>query len=221
MSRNTTIVVSVVLFHIAVLWALQTGLLRRVAEVIVPAEILVEMMSPPAPAPKPQPTPQPQVRAKTPAPKPTPPTPTPAVTPQPAPAPLALAPSAVAPPATSAAPTAAPATPATQATGSAVSAPPAPPKIELPSSDADHLNNPLPVYPLKSRQLGETGTTTLRVLIGADGLTKEVRVEKSSGFDRLDQAAIAAVTRWRFVPGKRDGVPVDMWKSQAIPFVLK
>ena len=49
LSRNTVIVGSVVLFHVAAIWALQSGLVRKAAEVIVPAELLSEFIAPPAP----------------------------------------------------------------------------------------------------------------------------------------------------------------------------
>lgn len=224
MSRNTTIVLSVIALHVAVLWAMQTGLLRRVAEAVVPAEILVEIMAPPSPpAPQPKPQLQPKVQVKAPTPKPVAPTPTPAVTQQPSPTPLAIAPSANAPAPSAAAPTAlAAATVSTNAdnTVNAPPAPPAPPKVELPSSDADHLSNPKPRYPRLSNTLRETGTPILRILVGTDGLPKDIRLEKSSGFDRLDQAALKGVAQWRFVPGKRNGVPVEMWMLQALPFTL-
>ena len=48
-SRNTVIVGSVIALHVAGIWALQSGLLRRAAEVIVPAELLSEFIAPPAP----------------------------------------------------------------------------------------------------------------------------------------------------------------------------
>ena len=41
---------------------------------------------------------------------------------------------------------------------------------ELPSSDADYLQNPKPPYPSMSKKLNEQGTVIMRVLIGADGL---------------------------------------------------
>ena len=110
-----------------------------------------------------------------------------------------------------AAPTAAPAAPA----------PPAPPRIELPSSNATHLNNPSPGYPAISKRLGEQGRVMLRVLIGADGLPQKVEVSQSSGYERLDRQAQEAVMRWRFVPGKRSGVPEAMWYAQPINFVLE
>jgi len=91
----------------------------------------------------------------------------------------------------------------------------------MPSSDADYLQNPKPVYPAMSKRLGEQGKTVVRVLIGADGLPKSARVLQSSGYERLDEAAMEAVMRWRFVPGKRDGVPTAMEYNAPINWVLK
>ena len=220
LSRNTVIVGSVVLFHVAAIWALQSGLVRKAAEIIVPAELLSEFINPPAPKvapppPKPAPTPPaPKTAPKVQAPKPAPmplaindPTPAPnaptgITTPQP-PAPPIEAP--VAPPAPAPAPP----------------APPAPPKIELPSSDAAYLNNPKPSYPAISKRMGEQGKVVLRVLIGIDGTPQKVEINKSSGFDRLDRQAQEAVMRWRFVPGKRNGVPETMWNLVPVNFVLE
>ena len=223
MNRNTTIAVSVVLLHIGALWALQSGLLRRVVEIVVPAEILVEMMAPPAaeappavvqpkPAPKPLPTLQPTPKA-----------PAPQVAP--VPTPMALPETATAPPPSAVAPASvAPATAATHANASAGAAPSsnAQPiaKIELPSSDADYLNNLKPPYPPLSKRLNEQGKVVVRTLIGADGIAKEASIKQSSGFDRLDQSALATALKWRYVPGKRAGVPEAMWFNVPIRFVL-
>ncbi len=220
LSRNTVIVSSVVLFHVAAIWALQSGLVRKAAEVIVPAELLSEFINPPAPKvapppPKPAPTPPapktaPKVQAPRPAPAPMPlaindPTPAPnaptGVTTPPPPAPPITEPVAAAP--------------------AAPPAPPAPPKIELPSSDAAYLNNPKPSYPAISKRMGEQGKVVLRVLIGTDGTPQKVEINKSSGYERLDRQAQEAVMRWRFVPGKRNGVPETMWNLVPVNFVLE
>jgi periplasmic protein TonB len=100
-----------------------------------------------------------------------------------------------------------------------VQASPPAPVVELPSKAA-YLNNPKPIYPAISRRLGEEGTVTLKVLIGADGSAKEVRLSRSSGFERLNDAALDAVKRWRFVPGKRNGVPEAMWFDVPVSFML-
>ena len=216
-SRNAVIVGSVVALHVAGIWALQSGLVRKAAEVIVPAELLSEFIAPPAP---------PKVTPPPPAPPP-PPKPAPKAAPRPAPMPVAIAdprpapnaPIGITTPQPPAPPIEAPVAP--PAPAPAPPAPPAPPKIELPSSDAAYLNNPKPSYPAISKRMGEQGKVVLRVLIGTDGVPQKVEVNQSSGFDRLDRQAQDAVMRWRFVPGKRNGVPEAMWNLVPVNFVLE
>lgn len=227
-SRNLLIALAVVALHVGMLWLLQSGLLMRATELLVPVEVLARLIAPPVIAP---PTPvvePPRPVAKAPPPsvaKPIPPRAeaTPEKPPQaplrPQPAPL---PQAVAEPAPSAQSSPAPNAPtglATPPQSAAVSAAPTAPAVQLPSSDADYLQNPEPKYPENSQRLNEQGTSTIRVLIGADGLPQRAEIGKSSGFDRLDRAALATVLRWRFVPGKRNGVPEAMWFS--VPIVWK
>ena len=213
MNRRLLIATSVILLHVAVLWALQTGLMRRAVEIIVPGEILSEFISPPAPpAPQPQtPAPQPVRQETQPVVKPTPTPPLPAPTPEPAPMVAPAAP--------------APAQPAIEASTVAATpaAPqaPAPARIELPSSDAAYLNNPKPSYPALSRRLGEQGKVVVRVLIGVDGTAQQAEIRTSSGYERLDQAALATVRSWRYVPGKRNGTAEAMWFNVPINFVLE
>lgn len=89
-----------------------------------------------------------------------------------------------------------------------------------PSSDAAYLQNPPPSYPRLSRRLGEQGTVVLHVLISADGRAEKAEVQASSGHPRLDEAALAAIQRWRFVPGQRNGVAQAMWFKVPLRFVL-
>ena len=216
--RNAVIAGTVVLFHAAVLWAVQSGLVRRTVEIVVPVEIISELITPPAP-PKIEPAPPP--------PRPEPPPPVkPRVVkkvqraPPPAPQPVAVP---EAPPAPNA-PTgvATPQPPAPPITAPVAPAPPAPaPRIELPTSDADYLQNPKPAYPPMSKRLGEQGKVVVRVLIGPNGLPQQAEVRQSSGFERLDQAARTTAMKWRYVPGKRGGVPEAMWVNVPINFVLE
>ncbi|MEY2618713.1 MAG: hypothetical protein RL522_1715 [Pseudomonadota bacterium] len=97
----------------------------------------------------------------------------------------------------------------------------APARIEWPSSDADYLRNPRPAYPAQSRRLGEQGKVIVQVLIDADGLPQKAQVQQTSGHERLDRAALATVLAWRYVPGKRAGVPEAMWFNVPINFVLE
>lgn len=65
-----------------------------------------------------------------------------------------------------------------------------------------------PVYPLAARRQHIEGRVVLRVEVSPAGSPEIVRVVTSSGHDVLDQAAIAAVTRWRFVPAAEGDRPV-------------
>lgn len=224
LSRNSVIVLSVIALHVAVGWALQSGLARKAVEVIIPAQVLSEFLTPEPPAPPARPAPP-----APPPPKPTPPTPRPAPPkpapkkPTPAPLPAAIADPTPAPAAPLGAIEPQPAAKPVESAPVAAAAPAAPPApaIVQPSSDASHLNNPKPVYPAVSKRLGEQGKVVLRVLIGTDGLPQKVEIKQSSGFERLDRQAVDTVSRWRFVPGTRNGVPEAMWYLQPINFVLQ
>lgn len=217
--RTLAITAAVVALHAAALWALNTGLLQRTAEPVEPVTVMAEILNPaPLSAPRPQPAPvQPKATpAKPLARQPVAPAPPPVATPAPAPAPTA-APSPNAPVAQAPAPLAAPAA----APVAAAPAPAAPARVDLPSSDADYLNNPKPAYPAMSRRLGEQGKVIVRVFIGTDGAAHEATIRQSSGYERLDQVALATALKWRYVPGKRGGVPEAMWFNVPINFVLE
>lgn len=93
-----------------------------------------------------------------------------------------------------------------------------PKAVTLPSSMADYLSNPPPNYPVLSLRLNEQGKVVVRVLIGKNGRALDARITQSSGFDRLDQAALRAVLSWRYVPGTVDGQAQDMWFDAPINF---
>jgi periplasmic protein TonB len=98
---------------------------------------------------------------------------------------------------------------------------PAAGKLELPSSDADFLNNPTAPYPPASRRLGETGKVLVRVYVDSDGLPKKAELGTSSGFERLDTAGLTVAMKWRYVPGKRAGVAQAMWVNVPVTFTLE
>jgi protein TonB len=204
-NRNTFIAVSVVVFHVGALWALQSGLLRRVSEVFVPAEIISEFDEPAATKTV-QPAPPPPVKKTPPPPEPQPALPEPVAVNEPTPAPNAPVVVATPPPATEPAPAAAP-------TSSL--------RVEMPSSNAQYLQNPKPSYPAISKRLGEQGKVMVRVLIGVDGKALRAEISQSSGYERLDQAALNTVLSWRYVPGKRGGVPEAMSFDVPINFILE
>ncbi len=217
-TQPAAVATAVVLLHAGGLYALQSGLLRRAVELVVPIEMLSQIITPaqplvqpPPPQPKPTPAPQPKTQAKAPA---------------PAPQPLALRDNTPSPTAPQGIATPAPPAPpmevaqATAAVPAAAAAPATPAKVELPSSEADYLNNPPPAYPPVSRRLGEMGKVMVRVYIGADGIAQKGEVRTSSGFERLDAAALAAALKWRYTPGKRGGTAEAMWVNVPINFTL-
>jgi protein TonB len=105
--------------------------------------------------------------------------------------------------------------------------PPAPKPVERggvktpPSTQGRGARITQPEYPPAARRAGEEGTVQLQVFVLESGRAGEVKVAKSSGFPKLDEAAINEVKRnWRFVPGKEDGKPVSMWHTFAVTFRL-
>lgn len=199
----------VVAAHAALLWAAldlsARPQVRQAAREIM-VRLVEEAPTPPRAAPPPPPPP---VRQRT---RPTPPPPVITATPQAA-APAASF--AVAPQ-----PPAAPVEPAAAPPAAAAPPPPAaPPPVTAARFDADYLSNPRPVYPPASRRMGEEGKVVLRVRVSAQGQADRVELHKSSGFARLDDAALEAVGRWRFVPARRGDEAVAA--SVLVPIVFR
>ncbi len=59
----------------------------------------------------------------------------------------------------------------------------------------------------------------LWVVVGADGRPHEMRVQRSLGMG-LDEKALEAVRGWRFAPGMKDRVPVDVQVNVEVTFRL-
>jgi protein TonB len=79
--------------------------------------------------------------------------------------------------------------------------------------------NPRPPYPLAARRLGIEGRVLLEVVVRPDGSPATVSVRESSGYKLLDDSAADTVrTRWRFIPARRGGVPVESSVTVPIRF---
>ena len=217
--RTTVLIGGVVLLHMAGLWALHSGLLKRATEWVIPVAVVSEVPPPPPPPQiKPPPPPPPALPAR----------------PSLAPTPLALAPEPVPQPTqTPAAPPTLAATAPVNAPVSATApvapapsvvvpaAPAAPTKVDLPTTVADYQVQSQPIYPLMSKRLGEQGRVLVRVLICVDGVPQQAEVHQSSGFSRLDRSAVEAAMRSRYVPFKRGGVPEARWVFAPAVFKLE
>ncbi len=77
-----------------------------------------------------------------------------------------------------------------------------------------------PAYPRFSRIHGEEGTVVLLVYVLADGSPGKVEIVSSSGYHRLDKAAIKAVGSARFIAGRLHGRAVDSTQRIAFRFDL-
>lgn len=80
---------------------------------------------------------------------------------------------------------------------------------------------PPPKYPSSAMAKGWEGEVELLVDIGADGAPASVVVSKTSGHPVLDDAAVAAVRRWRFDPATRGGAPVASRRIVPVSFRLR
>jgi protein TonB len=86
-------------------------------------------------------------------------------------------------------------------------APPPPPKPKERTKASTKPGCTKPPYPAESQELEEEGTVTLGITTDVDGNVVEIKIIKSSGFTRLDDAAKQAFGRCEFNPGTVDGVP--------------
>lgn len=75
-----------------------------------------------------------------------------------------------------------------------------------------------PAYPRESVIAGESGSVLLSLLVAADGHVEKIEVAQSSGFERLDRAAVDAMRPCRFTPAIVDGQPASAWGKMKVTF---
>lgn len=80
---------------------------------------------------------------------------------------------------------------------------------------------PRPAYPAFSKSRKQQGKVIVRLLISPDGLISTIRIQQSSGFDALDEAAIRAFADIRFKPYSENGVPYERQADIPIEFTLR
>ncbi len=215
--RIVTAAVIVVLAHVALIAG---GLLmpgKQLPQPKLESTMLVQLISEPAPKPvavesKPTPAPPKPVQKQKVVPKPVP-------KPTPKPLPVAEAPSehaieapqpTPAPPAPPAPPTP-PAPPAPRPT-LAIAAPAGGPKVSCQMIQPD--------YPTLSKRRGETGTATVYFEVSVSGQVEKAKLTKSSGYPRLDSAALDAVNASSCKPYMENGQAVRVRYTQAMAFTL-
>lgn len=209
-SQQRLMVAGVVAAHIAGVWALlQVPAVREAVADVAPMIFnIVQPEAPKPPPPPPQP-PKPVLR-KAPTPLPVvaaPPSPAPAafvvpVQPEPQPAPPE--------PVVVQAPPAPPAPP-----------PPPPPPRTISATEVQFLKTPTLDYPVASRRARESGRVVLRFFIDDRGMPRNVQINRSSGFPRLDDAAVAAIQRALFRPYSENGQAIGVWAVIPLDFDLE
>jgi protein TonB len=204
-SNNVVGISVVVVLHVLIVYALLTGLARKVVEVIQqPVETkIIEEFKPPPPPPPDKPVPPP--------------------------------PKSVAPPPPFVPPPEVKVTPPPQDNVIAAVTNVKPPTNDLPTSVAQpsaageagpaHTSAKIagncekPEYPRSSLRNEEEGMVTVKLTIGADGNVLDSAVEKSSGFKDLDRATVKAWSLCHFSPAMADGKAVQ--SSTRMQYVWK
>lgn len=198
----------VIALHLLVGWALWKMVIRPVMQPehvvqvswVAPPQPTVEPPRPTPPKPQPKQPPKPApVIAATPTPQPTPAAMVVAPDPTPAPAVESTAPPA---------PTATP-------------APPAPQPRTVSISELGLRVPAKPEWPRLSIKLGEQGRVLVRILVDTQGKVAQAFVQQSSGFERLDRAAVRAVERAELNPYMEGGRAVPAWAIYPVEFKLE
>lgn len=78
-----------------------------------------------------------------------------------------------------------------------------------------------PAYPASARRQGREGTALLKIKVSPEGKVQEVWVDRSSGHQDLDEAAVEAVKAWRFEPPQKGGQGVSVWARVPVKFQLR
>jgi protein TonB len=207
-SRKLTPLAAIIVGHAVVFYLAYSGLLRSVTHAIMPQIVNVTFVASPEPLkPAPPPKEVPLVQPKQTF-----------VPPMPIVNIVQTEPTITLPPQQP--------RPAEPAPANAVAttqvAPPAPPQPAAPKtvSGVEYIRAPQPVYPSIARRMGESGTVTLRVLIGEKGNAEQVTVQKSSGSSNLDEAGRQAVLRALYKPHVEDGKAIPVYALVPINFQL-
>lgn len=213
-SRRACLAAIVVLHAAAVLawWQLQTGTVQRVMPTRVTATLIAAPVTPKPPDAPPRVAPKPLPAKPRAAPAPPVAASAPVFVPMPE-VPAMAAPRAIAVEST-------PIVAAAPAPAPAPAPVPAPAPIVAPRFDAAYLENAAPAYPTLARQYREQGVVMLKVRVMPSGRADTVEIHKSSGSVRLDDAARAAVSHWRFVPARQGDLPVTAWVVVPVRFSL-
>ena len=78
-----------------------------------------------------------------------------------------------------------------------------------------------PVYPLHAARRGIEGKVRVQFLVTAEGTVQDIKILAAEPEKVFDQSVIDCVSRWRFQPGRVQGVPVAALAQTTIKFQLE
>ena len=78
-----------------------------------------------------------------------------------------------------------------------------------------------PRYPNEALRRLVQGTVIVELVVTSEGLPSQIRVVRSLDPGGLDDEAVAAVTQWRFEPGRLSGKPVDVMVTIMLDFWIR
>lgn len=195
-TRRTAVLGIIVALHIAIIWALASGLAQRAIQMVAPP-IQTQIVQQTKQQLKPPPPPPPQLQQQQ---------------------------VEVPPPVIQINVPAAAQTHAITIVKRVVRAAPAPAPVRVTPLQAIQRDFPSTdsYYPDASRRLGEQGTTLVHLCIGPGGRVSNTSVARSSGSSRLDEAALryAQATSGHFRPETRNGVAVTVCTQLPVKFQL-
>ena len=100
--------------------------------------------------------------------------------------------------------------------------PPTTPPVVFTPARAIAASHTIPEYPFVSRRLREQGTLRLKLTVDEKGLVTQAVVVNSSGFERLDEAAVKWVkAQWRYTPAMQGTKPVPSTADAIVEFKLQ
>lgn len=84
-----------------------------------------------------------------------------------------------------------------------------------------YLKNPAPTYPWQARKNKWEGVVMLKVIVDKSGHPAQIEIEKSSGYEVLDESASNTLKRWRFRPAYVGSLPIQSLVRVPIRFELE
>lgn len=107
--------------------------------------------------------------------------------------------------------------------GPPIFAEPAPPPLPLIGAEQDlrYLKDFQPSYPSGELRAQRDGVVRIRVLIGIDGRVKAAESVSATSPAFFEATRRQALSKWRFKPATRGGVPQESWKTLSVRFEIK